>query len=138
MAPSANPDDRLFTPDRSLGSYGAKISLAARLGMIGPPIEQALHAIRSVRNDFAHNAGEPPLAAPSPLWIALAPLLKSQSGLTAQEQPSSCWSPPWWLPSKPAPSSRPPSRLGPPCASATGDRAMAGHPPKRIRQEFPR
>lgn len=31
MAPSAEPDDKLFTPDRSLGSYGAKISLAARL-----------------------------------------------------------------------------------------------------------
>ena len=101
MAPSADPDDKLFTPDRSLGSYGAKISLAARLGLIEAPIEQALHAIRSVRNDFAHSAGEPTLAEPrhqkwlqrvypdaepSPLWIALAPLLQSQSGLTAQEQ----------------------------------------------------
>ena len=101
MAPSADPDDKLFTPDRSLGSYGAKISLAARLGLIAAPIEQALHAIRSVRNDFAHSAGEPtlaeprhqkrlqrvyPEAEPSPLWIALAPLLQSQSGLTAQEQ----------------------------------------------------
>jgi hypothetical protein len=87
MAPSADPDD--------------KISLAARLGLIEAPIEQALHAIRSVRNDFAHSAGEPtlaeprhqkrlqrvyPEAEPSPLWIALAPLLQSQSGLTAQEQ----------------------------------------------------
>ena len=101
MAPSADPDDKLFTPDRSLGSYGAKISLAARLGLIETPIEQALHAIRSVRNDFAHSAGEPSLAEPrhqkrlqrvyaeaepSPLWIALAPLLQSQSGLTDQEQ----------------------------------------------------
>lgn len=101
MAPSADPDDKLFTHDRSLGSYGAKISLAARLGLIEAPIEQALHAIRSVRNDFAHSAGEPTLAEPrhqkrlqrvypeaesSPLWIALAPLLQSQSGLTAQEQ----------------------------------------------------
>jgi len=101
MAPSADPDDKLFTPDRTLGTYGAKISLAARLGLIAAPIEQALHAIRSVRNDFAHSAGEPtlaeprhqkrlqrvyPEAEPSPLWIALAPLLQSQSGLTAQEQ----------------------------------------------------
>jgi hypothetical protein len=91
----------LFTPDRSLGSYGAKISLAARLGLIEAPIEQSLHAIRSVRNDFAHSAGEPtlaeprhqkrlqrvyPEAEPSPLWIALSPLLHSQSGLTEQEQ----------------------------------------------------
>ena len=93
---------KLFTPDRSLGSYGAKISLAARLGLIAPPIEQALHAIRSVRNDFAHSAGEPTLAEPrnqkrlqrvypeaaetSPLWMALAPLPQSQAGLTADEQ----------------------------------------------------
>jgi lipoate-protein ligase A len=64
MAPSIEPDDKLFTPDRSLGSDGAKISLAARLGLIEAAIEQALHAIRSVRNDFAHSAGEPSLAEP--------------------------------------------------------------------------
>ncbi|MFN9631232.1 MAG: hypothetical protein ACK59A_13530 [Cyanobacteriota bacterium] len=34
MAPSADPEEKLFTPDRSLGSYGAKMSLAARLGPI--------------------------------------------------------------------------------------------------------
>jgi len=101
MAPSHDPDDKLFTPDRSLGSYGAKISLAARLGLIEPSIEQALHAIRSVRNDFAHSAGEPSLAEArhqkrlqrvypeaerSPLWLAMAPLLHSQPELTAPEQ----------------------------------------------------
>lgn len=101
MVPSTEPDDKLFTPDRSLGSYGSKISLAARLGLIEPPIEQALHAIRSVRNDFAHSAGEPslgeqrhqkrlqrtyPEAETSPLWIALAPLIQSQPGLTSEEQ----------------------------------------------------
>lgn len=101
MAPSAEPDDKLFTPDRSLGSDGAKISLAARLGLIEAAIEQALHAIRSVRNDFAHSAGEPTLAEPrhqkrlqrvypeaerSPLWLAMAPLLHRQPGLTPQEQ----------------------------------------------------
>jgi hypothetical protein len=90
MAPSAEPDDKLFTPDRSLGSYGAKISLAARLD-----------AIRSVRNDFAHSAGDPTLTEPrhqkrlqrvypeaefSPLWQALAPLLQRQSALSDHEQ----------------------------------------------------
>jgi hypothetical protein len=54
-----------------------------------------------VRNDFAHSAGEPSLAEPrhqkrlqrvypeaerSPLWLAMAPLLHSQPGLTPQEQ----------------------------------------------------
>jgi hypothetical protein len=100
MAPSSDPDDKLFTPDRSLGSYGAKISLAARLGLIEPSIEQALHAIRSVRNDYAHSAGEPsladarhqkrlrrvyPEAETSALWQALAPLLQRQSGLSEHE-----------------------------------------------------
>ncbi len=31
MAPSADPDNKLFTPERSLVSYSAKISLATRL-----------------------------------------------------------------------------------------------------------
>ena len=101
MAPSADPDDKLFTPDRSLGSYGAKISLAARLGLIESPVEQALHAIRGVRNAFAHSAGEPTLAEPrhqkrlqrvypeaetSPLWMALAPLLQNQAALSSHER----------------------------------------------------
>jgi len=100
MAPSPGPDDKLFSADRSLGSYGAKISLAARLGLIEPPIEQALHAIRSVRNDFAHSAADPSLAEPhhqkrlqrvlpqaqaSPLWPALAPLLHRHSTLSSEE-----------------------------------------------------
>lgn len=101
MAPSADADDKLFTPDRSLGSFGAKISLAARLGLIDSSIETALHAVRSVRNDFAHSAGTPSLAdqrhqkrlrrvyseaATSTLWLALAPLLQRQSGLCEYEQ----------------------------------------------------
>jgi len=101
MAPSAEPDDRLFTPDRSLGSFGAKISLAARLALIDPAIETALHAIRSVRNDFAHSAGEPSLLEPrhqkrlqrvydeaqgNPLWSALEPLLQHQADLEAAER----------------------------------------------------
>lgn len=101
MAPSGEPDDRLFTPDRSLGSFGAKISLAARLGLIDPAIETALHAIRTIRNDFAHSAGEPSLLEPrhqkrlqrvygeaqgNPLWAALEPLLQHQTGLAEAER----------------------------------------------------
>lgn len=101
MAPSDDPDDKLFTPDRSLGSFGAKISLAARLGLIDTSIEAALHAVRTIRNDYAHSAGEPslgdarhqkrlrrvyPEAESSPLWLALAPLLQRQPGLSEHEQ----------------------------------------------------
>ncbi|QPN64627.1 DUF4145 domain-containing protein [Synechococcus sp. CBW1004] len=101
MAPSQDTDDRLFTPERSLGSFAAKITLAARLGLIDSSIEASLHAVRSVRNDFAHSAGEPsladarhqkrlrrvyPEAEASPLWLALAPLLAQQSGLSSHEQ----------------------------------------------------
>ena len=45
MAPSTEPDDKLFTPDRSLGSYGAKISLAARLVHDGRKFSEALQPI---------------------------------------------------------------------------------------------
>jgi hypothetical protein len=101
MAPSTDPDDRLFTPDRSLGSYGAKIALAARLGLIEAPIGQALHAIRQVRNDFAHSAVDPSLADPrhrkrlqrvyaeaqgSSLWLALAAVIQRQPDLSDDER----------------------------------------------------
>ena len=64
-------------------------------------IEKALHAIRSVRNDFAHSAGELSLLEPrhqkrlqraydeaqgSPLWSALEPLLQRATGLAAAER----------------------------------------------------
>lgn len=90
MAPSPDHDDGLFTPERSLGSFAAKITLAGRLGLIDATVEKALHAIRSVRNDFAHSALDPSLAeerhqkrlarvydtaAMNPLWGALEPLL---------------------------------------------------------------
>lgn len=102
MAPSQDPDDGLFTPDRSLGSFGSKISLASRLGLIESPVERALQAIRSVRNDFAHSAGDPSLqqarhqkrlqrvyseAQANPLWPALEPLLNQQAHLKEDERP---------------------------------------------------
>ncbi|MFM8524464.1 MAG: hypothetical protein ACKOCM_02415 [Cyanobacteriota bacterium] len=38
--------DTLFHADRPLGSFGAKISLAARLGLIDAAVEQSLHGLR--------------------------------------------------------------------------------------------
>ena len=57
--------ETLFHTDRPLGSFGAKVALAARLGLIDAPVEQALHSLRRVRNEFAHSTTEVRLADPS-------------------------------------------------------------------------
>lgn len=56
--------ETLFHTDRPLGSFGAKVALAARLGLIDAPVEQALHSLRHVRNAFAHSTSEVRLADP--------------------------------------------------------------------------
>ena len=62
MAPIAAGEDRLFRPDAPLGSLGAKVALARRLGLIDAPVEQALHTLRRVRNAFAHSTASASLA----------------------------------------------------------------------------
>jgi hypothetical protein len=56
--------DPFFQPDRPLGSFGARITLAARLGLIEPPVEQALQTLRRVRNAFAHTTTTATLTDP--------------------------------------------------------------------------
>lgn len=56
--------ETLFHTDRPLGSFGAKIALAARLGLIDAAVEQALHNLRRVRNGFAHSTTPVSLADP--------------------------------------------------------------------------
>ena len=56
--------ETLFHTDRPLGSFGAKIALAARLSLIDPAVEQSLHSLRRVRNAFAHSTAEVRLADP--------------------------------------------------------------------------
>ena len=53
--PPPGSTDPFFQPDRPLGSFGARITLAARLGLIEPLVEQALQTLRRVRNAFAHS-----------------------------------------------------------------------------------
>lgn len=55
MVPSSPRDDNLFKPERPLGTFSAKIALAARLSLIERPVEKAIQAIRKIRNDFAHS-----------------------------------------------------------------------------------
>lgn len=56
--------ETLFQTDRPLGSFGARIALAARLGLIHGAVEQSLHSLRRVRNAFAHSTGVVRLADP--------------------------------------------------------------------------
>ena len=93
MAPAASKNDGLFLPDRPLGSIGAKVALASRLGLIDTGVERALNALRKLRNAFAHSAESASLADPihssqlaeayvlartNPLWAPLETVLAAQ------------------------------------------------------------
>ncbi len=55
MTPGAPKNDNLFKSERPLGTFSAKIALAARLSLIEKPVENAIQAIRKLRNEFAHS-----------------------------------------------------------------------------------
>jgi hypothetical protein len=93
MAPDSGPNDRLFRPDGPLGSLGAKVALARRLGLIDEAVEQAMHTLRRVRNAFAHSTASASLAdsthagrlaqayeaaRANPLWAPLGTVLDRQ------------------------------------------------------------
>jgi DNA-binding MltR family transcriptional regulator len=54
LFPNASSQDDLFDQDRPLSSFAAKINLCHRLGIIDSECSRALHMIRKIRNDFAH------------------------------------------------------------------------------------
>ena len=85
--------DGLFLPERPLGSLGAKVALAHRLGLIDDSVERALSVLRKLRNAFAHSAESASLnddshrmrldavyaeARSNPLWGPLAAVLAAQ------------------------------------------------------------
>ena len=93
MAPAASKNDGLFLPDRPLGSIGAKVALASRMGLIDTGVERALNALRRLRNAFAHSAESASLLDPvhssrlaevyelaraNPLWTPLETVLAAQ------------------------------------------------------------
>ena len=93
MAPGPAKGDGLFQPERPLGSLGAKVALAHRLGLIDDAVERALGVLRRLRNAFAHSAESASLtddthrmrleaiyleARANPLWGPLEAVLAAQ------------------------------------------------------------
>jgi len=93
MAPGPSKADGLFLPERPLGSLGAKVALARRLGLIDAQVERALSALRKLRNAFAHSTESASLSDPvhsaclaeiytaasiNPLWAPLETVLTAQ------------------------------------------------------------
>lgn len=93
MTPTTAKGDGLFLPERPLGSIGAKVALASRLGLIDGPVERALNVLRKLRNAFAHSAESASLsdaahrtrleevyadARANPLWAPLETVLAAQ------------------------------------------------------------
>ena len=93
MAPGPSKGDGLFQPERPLGSLGAKVALAHRLGLIDDAVERALGVLRRLRNAFAHSAESASLtddthrmrleavyleARANPLWGPLEAVLAAQ------------------------------------------------------------
>jgi hypothetical protein len=91
----ATARESLFQTDRPLGSFGARIALARRLGLIESEVEHSLQALRKVRNDFAHSTADIALSEPAqqgrlaesyrqarsnPLWEPLEQLVQQQQG----------------------------------------------------------
>jgi hypothetical protein len=93
MSPAGSKSDGLFLPERPLGSIGAKVALASRLGLIDAPVERALNVLRKLRNAFAHSAESASLEDPAhssrlaevyadartnPLWTPLETVMAAQ------------------------------------------------------------
>lgn len=94
--------ESLFQTDRPMGSFGARIALAHRLGLIEPEVELSLQALRKVRNAFAHSTADIALSEPAqqsrlaesyrqartnPLWEPLEQLVQQQQGPRAAQDP---------------------------------------------------
>jgi hypothetical protein len=93
MSPATSKSDGLFLPERPLGSIGAKVALASRLGLIDASVERALNVLRKLRNAFAHSAESASLGDPAhssrlaevyadartnPLWAPLETVLAAK------------------------------------------------------------
>jgi hypothetical protein len=55
LVPNAGSQDELLGAERALGTFSSRIHAAYRLGLIEADLARALHLIRKIRNDFAHD-----------------------------------------------------------------------------------
>lgn len=66
LVPNTTKKDELLDPDENgpLSSFSARISLCYRLGIIDAEFARALHLVRKIRNDFAHEVSDAKLDVP--------------------------------------------------------------------------
>jgi DNA-binding MltR family transcriptional regulator len=57
--------DSLLRPDRALGAFASRITLAYLVGLLTPSMREDLEIVRSIRNDFAHTRGHVTFSSPS-------------------------------------------------------------------------
>lgn len=63
LLPNDGGADELFDGAQApLGSFSARIEVAYRMGLIDKDVRSALHSLRRIRNDFAHQALPPSMA----------------------------------------------------------------------------
>jgi hypothetical protein len=65
LAPCATSVDPLLDGDSPLSTFSSRIELTHRLGLIDAGFTRALHAVRKIRNQFAHELSSTTLAAGS-------------------------------------------------------------------------
>jgi DNA-binding MltR family transcriptional regulator len=63
MVASYTDDDPLLKRDGPLGTFSSKIYAAYRLGLIDSEFARALHFVRRIRNEFAHEVKDSRLSA---------------------------------------------------------------------------
>lgn len=81
LIPSTTKKDELLDPDENgaLSSFSARISLCYRLGLIDSEFAKALHLVRKIRNEFAHEVNDAKLDV-SPHKERIRELTKIVSG----------------------------------------------------------
>jgi len=64
MEPNPGGQDNLFAVERPLNSFGVKIALCYRLGLIDLELETILQSLKKMRNQFAHSDAKESLQDP--------------------------------------------------------------------------